>query len=304
MRSSTRGYYEVSVRRAIEHIAEHLGEATDLEELARGACLSPFHFHRIFKGMAGETPVELARRLRLERAALALASTKAPVTMIAFEAGYETHEAFTRAFRAAYADSPTGFRARGRDRTLLGAVNGVHYSPGGGAIEFVPRDTGGKNMDVTVKELPEVRLAARRFIGPYQQINQAFGELGQIAAQAGLARDGMQMVAVYYDIPQETPADRLRSDAGLTIAPGTPIPPGLHEVVLPAGRYAITTFVGPYERLADVWPRFMGEWLPASGHRLGEGVSFEVYLNDASQVEPEHLVTELVVPILAVGDKD
>jgi AraC family transcriptional regulator len=60
--------------------------------------------------MVGETPVELLRRLRLERAAWQLGHTDRAVTEIAFDAGYETHEAFTRAFRANYNASPSGFR--------------------------------------------------------------------------------------------------------------------------------------------------------------------------------------------------
>src|SRR6476659_10265707 len=112
MKPDTRTFYEQAVQRAIEHIVRSLDEALDLETLAEQACLSPFHFHRVFRGMVGETPLELVRRLRLERAAWRLLHSDAPVTAIAFDAGYETHEAFTRAFRASYADSPSGFRRR------------------------------------------------------------------------------------------------------------------------------------------------------------------------------------------------
>jgi len=62
--------------------------------------------HRIFRGVVGETVAEHIRRLRLERAAQRLKSGERPVTEIAFEAGYEAHEAFTRAFRARFGASP------------------------------------------------------------------------------------------------------------------------------------------------------------------------------------------------------
>ena len=70
MKPATHSFYTDAVRRVIEHVVTHLGEALALETLAEQACLSPFHFHRVFRGMVGETPLELVRRLRLERAAL------------------------------------------------------------------------------------------------------------------------------------------------------------------------------------------------------------------------------------------
>ena len=87
MKPATHSFYTDAVQRVIEHVVSHLGEALELETLAEQACLSPFHFHRVFRGMVGETPLELVRRLRLERAAWRLLHTDAPVTAIAFDAG-------------------------------------------------------------------------------------------------------------------------------------------------------------------------------------------------------------------------
>ena len=121
MKPDTRSFYARSVQAAIEHIAMHLDDALELEALARVACLSPFHFHRVFRGMVGETPLELTRRLRLERAAWRLRDKERAVTEIAFDAGYETHEAFTRAFRSSYSTSPSGFRLRKYPRIEIAA---------------------------------------------------------------------------------------------------------------------------------------------------------------------------------------
>src|SRR5205085_11626663 len=128
MKPETRSYYEQLVQRAVERVARTLDQALDLETIAREACLSPFHFHRIFRGMVGETPLELTRRLRLERAAWQLAKSDRAVTAIAFDAGYEAHEAFTRAFRTAYATSPSGFRERRYPRIELAATCGIHFT--------------------------------------------------------------------------------------------------------------------------------------------------------------------------------
>ncbi len=91
MKPDTRSFYEVAVRKVAEVVAADLDRALDLDELARTAAMSPFHFHRVFRGMIGETPLSLQRRLRLERAASALLETDEPVTTVAFSAGYETH---------------------------------------------------------------------------------------------------------------------------------------------------------------------------------------------------------------------
>lgn len=154
-------------------------------------------------------------------------------------------------------------------------------------------------MDVEIKQLPDMRVAAVRHVGPYNTISEAFDRLGQIAGPAGLIRPGAaSMVALYYDDPESTPPDALSSDAGLTVAPGVPLPAGLTEQHVPAGTFATTVFVGPYEQLGDAWARFMGEWIPAAGHRIRDDApSYEVYLNDPMSTPKEQLRTEIRVPV-------
>lgn len=298
MKEDTRSFYTEAIRRVIEHIASSLDAALDLDTLAETARLSPFHFHRVFRGMVGETPIEFGRRLRLERAAWQLTSTTRAVTEIAFEAGYETHEAFTRAFRAAYSTSPTGFRQLGTSRYELAAASGVHFDSRGTSPLFVPRDTGGRSMQVEIAEHPGLRVGTVRHVGPYNRINEAFERLGALAGRAGLwAQPQPVVLALYHDDPEGTAPEALRSDAAISVPLERPMPEGLVEQHIPAGTYASTLHVGPYERLGDAWARFMGEWLPASGRRLGDGPSFEVYLNMPGEVPPEELRTLLYVSL-------
>jgi AraC family transcriptional regulator len=81
------------------YIQDHLGDALELDQLASVAAFSSIHFHRIFRGMVGEALKEYVRRLRLERAARNLERLDEPITQIAREAGFETHESFTRVLR-------------------------------------------------------------------------------------------------------------------------------------------------------------------------------------------------------------
>jgi AraC family transcriptional regulator len=304
VKKATQAFYEVAVDKAVARIRASLDEALDLTELSRLAALSPFHFHRLFRGMVGETPLELHRRLRLERAASALRDTEQGVTAIALDAGYETHEAFTRTFRAAYGEPPSAFRLAARARTAacerplsvaLAARSGIHIDS---QAPFHPSPQGETDMDVRIEQRAALRLACVRHRGPYPRISEAFARLGALAGPRGLiGPHNIQMIAVYHDDPEIVPAHELRSDAALAVPEGVELPAGLTELRLPAGRYACTVHVGAYEKLGDTWTRLMGAWLPASGERVGEGVSYERYINDPSTAAPQDLRTELCVPL-------
>lgn len=302
MKDATRSSYVAAIHRAVRRVVDGLDDAVDLGALAREAALSPLHFHRIFRGFVGETAVELHRRLRLERAAWRLGTADDPVTRVAFDAGYETHESFTRAFRDAYGCPPSEFRARPasrRPRPELAAPNGVHFAPSRQEITIQLTEEA-LFMDVHIETLAERRVAAVAHRGPYNTIGAAFERLDALARAAGLAdRPDCTLVALYHDDPDATPAAELRSEAGLVVPEGVALPAGLHETRIAAGRYARTTHVGPYSGLGDVWARFMGQWLPRSGRRLGAGVSYEHYLNTPMTAPPGELRTDVYIPLEA-----
>jgi AraC family transcriptional regulator len=298
MKPDTRSFYLEAVQRVVSQLSSRLDESADLHALAALAGLSPFHFHRVFRGMVGETPLELLRRLRLERAACALRDTTVPVTSVAFDAGYETHESFTRAFRAGFGASPSEFRRQRTLRAVLSAPSGLHYRSGRVDPQFTPSDTGGHTMHVDIERLPDLRLAAVAHVGPYPEIGKAFERLGQVAGAAGLFNNpSAMMIAVYHDDPDATPPSELRSSAALTVPDGVPLPAGLDEVRIAGGPYARHTHIGPYDALNAVWPRFLGEGLPASGHVLKDGPSLEIYRSDMRTTPKEQLRTDLLVPV-------
>ena len=298
MKPDTRTFYLNAVQRVIARVVTQLDESADLDALAQLAGLSPFHFHRIFRGMVGETPLELLRRLRMERAAMLLLETETPVTRIAFDAGYETHEAFTRAFRASYGAAPSVFRRTSHARRILAAPSGIHIAGDGTASAFTPMDTGGRTMQVDIEHLPDLRLATVTHVGPYNQIGKAFEKLGMIAGPRGLfAIPGALMIGAYHSDPDAVPLEELRSAAGISIAADTPMPPGLEEMHLTGGSYARCTHIGPFDLLGDAWQRFMGEALPASGHVVTDGPALEIYRSDMRSTPMVELRTDLLVPV-------
>jgi AraC family transcriptional regulator len=306
MKPATQNHYRELVLQAVTHICATLDEALDSAALGQRARLAPLHFHRIFRGLVGETPLEMHRRLRLERSAWALLQTEQPITRLAFEAGYETHESFTRAFAAAFGASPTEFRTRTRQSptswgaataSALAAVSGVHFTPGASDTPIaIQREE--PSMNVSVQHTPEKRVVAAAHRGPYNTISTTFARLDECLKRGRIAREAcLEMVALYYDDPDTVPAAELSADAGVVVREGTAVPAGLHLVTIPAGVYACTVYQGPYDRLADAWARFMGGWLVSSGHTLGDGPSYERYLNTPMNAAPHELKTELFLPL-------
>lgn len=152
-------------------------------------------------------------------------------------------------------------------------------------------------MQVEIRQQPRLRVAAVRHVGPYGRIAEAFERLHVLAGSALRADPAPALVAVYHDDPRATPAEALRSDAGLLLPAGAALPPGLAERWLPAGRHACATAVGPYDQLGQRWAWLMGEWLPRSGERFAGGATWERYLSTPATAAREQLVTELWVPL-------
>lgn len=117
--------------RFVDLLATHLDDHDARgEDLAARAYLSRFHFDRIVGAVCGETPARFRRRVLLERAAYRLVTSDSPVLEIAVEAGYSSHEAFTRAFQRAYGAPPSVWRGA-PCRFQLPTPNGVHFHPPG-----------------------------------------------------------------------------------------------------------------------------------------------------------------------------
>lgn len=110
-----------SVRRARQHILGHLTEPLTLEEVARQAGVSPFHFCKIFKRATGLTFTEFVNRARVEQAKRLLLKPQARITEIAYDVGFQSLSQFNRSFRRVTDESPTEYRAHVRNPALVAA---------------------------------------------------------------------------------------------------------------------------------------------------------------------------------------
>lgn len=283
MRAGTAESYQERVLRALVYLQNRLDDPVDLDQLASVACFSPYHFHRIFRGVTGEPLMEHIRRLRLERAAQRLKSTNRAVTDIAFEAGYETHEAFTRAFRSMFGDSPSGFReSRGA------APN---------AAPAIVKAANGDSIAVRVERTPAMRVAFVRHIGAFADVGSAWSTLIAWAGMRGLFGPHTRALGIIHDDPDITTPEKLRYDAAVTmareIAPEGSV--GVQEI--PAGEYAVAQHRGPYDRISATYARMCGEWLASSGRELASAPALEFYLNTPQTTKPEDLLTDAYLPL-------
>lgn len=112
MAQGSNGYSD-RVQRVVDYLLGHLDEALDLETLARVACLSPYHFHRIYRGLLGETVNETVRRLRLQRAALDLLDRELSIERTARRAGYSSQRHLHERFVTSMASRPPAIPAPG-----------------------------------------------------------------------------------------------------------------------------------------------------------------------------------------------
>lgn len=133
------------LRDLVDLVLENLDQGLDGRSLADQAYLSRFHFDRLLTSGLGESPASFRRRLLLERSAWQLLRG-AGVTEAGLDAGYGSTEAFSRAFRRAFGESPSQF-ARARGDFRLEAPNGIHFHPPAGL--HVPGDRRRTTMDLT-----------------------------------------------------------------------------------------------------------------------------------------------------------
>ncbi|HEY7575420.1 MAG TPA: AraC family transcriptional regulator [Thermoanaerobaculia bacterium] len=298
MKQQTFEDYRKRVLAVLVHVQRELDADLSLEELASVASFSPFHFHRIFRGLVGESVKEHVRRLRLERAAHRLRHTRQTVSEIALDAGFQSPESFTRAFQKMFRRAPRDFRAR-RLSTFASSASTVHYAPDGTLVDFRSPSRRPPRLAVRFERMPEKRVAFARHLGPYENADEAVGRLLGWAHRRGLSEQDAPLFGIAYDDPEVTPPDKLRYDAALEV-PDTIGPEGNIGIqILPRRTYAVTLHRGPYETMGETYARFCGEWLPMSGHDVLAAPALEFYLNSPHETRPQELRTEIYLPVAA-----
>src|SRR6476661_3904191 len=146
--------YQDRMRRVLDHIDRHLDSDLDLETLRSVAAFSKFHFHRQFTATFGLSVHRYVQLARMKRASYRLAYRDDPsVTDIAMDAGYDAPDAFTRAFRQRFGQSPSSFRKCPDWEPWLAA-----FGPLDNARSKLMQRTFNTD-DVTIRDVPPTRVA-------------------------------------------------------------------------------------------------------------------------------------------------
>jgi AraC family transcriptional regulator len=296
MKTITLETYAKRIERVLHYMVDHLDDVDqnplDIHRLAEEAFLSPYHFHRVYVAMMGETVADTLRRHRLHRAAIKLTASATPIALLASEAGYGSVQAFTRAFREAYGIPPAQYRLHGKLSAALQSIS----------IEFKSKEHPMFNLaDVHIQNLPAIRIATLQHKGDYQTIGSTFERLMVWAAGQGLVKAGTRTFGIYYDDPKSKPADELRSDACVEIPSSYQHDASSHAEIRTSKtsdrRCAVFVFTGPYSELENPYRWLYDTWLPQSGEEPRNEAPFEEYLNDARNTPPAELKTAICIPL-------
>ena len=297
---------------AIEYAARGLDQNVTLKKLDAVMDRSLFHAHRTLRSALGETPKQFTLRLRLDRAAGALVGSRSSILDIALECGFESHEAFCRAFRKRFRISPSAYR-----RQLRGALPQAHASfvqKIGPCIGLYHIDQRRKHLEsnresmeyaITKQERSEQPILVIRRTVPRTEIAATIGaELPKVflhAQQRGISITGYPITRYL-----ETSVGRVTLETGMRVsAHKGEWAAGSHEgdilaEKLPGGPLAVTVHSGPYDQLQAAYAA-LEEWIVAAGFRP-EGPPWEAYLNDpADHPDPKDWKTEVCWPIAPVS---
>lgn len=305
--AALRAEYRSRINRVIDHIDKHIGESLRLEDLARVANFSAFHFHRIFGALVGETLNGWIQRRRAEKAAACLlAYPDMPITSIALDCGYSGSDAFARAFREHFGLSATEWRGepglewrknRQTDRKT-GQAPSLDCGYDDGEIHAARRQFMDKTKyTVEVKPMPPLTVAYVRHIGPFQGVAQAFQKLMQWAGPRGLIRfPQTQMLAIYHDSPHITETDKLRSDACITVPPDTKVEGEIGKTDIPGGLCAVAHAEIDQTEFGQAWDALM-DWMAGSGYQPDDRPCYEIYLNDPKSHPEGKFIIEICQPV-------
>jgi len=313
--------YTSRINRVIDYIENHLGDELNLHTLAGVANFSPYHFHRIFHAMTGESLSRFIQRLRIEKAAsLLCANTDITITRIALDCGFSSSAAFSRAFRDYFNMPPSEWRAsreceeksnisktdsnirQHKSNTWKANPCETVYDDSNNTTSYTRRNRNMRFKNVAVKNLPDMHVAYVRHTGPYMGDGELFNDLfTRLFTWAG-ARDLLrfpetQVMSVYHDNPEITDEDNLRTSICITVPKDTQVNGEIGKMTIPGGRYAMARFELDVDQYAEAWDQVFKEWLPASGYQPDDRPAFELCHNDPKDhPEGKHIV-DICIPV-------
>jgi AraC family transcriptional regulator len=270
-------HYRQAVLRSLDVIEHGLKRPLALPALARHAGFSLWHFHRIFAEHTGDSLGSYLRKRRLTAAADELARTDRNILDIALDYQFESHEAFTRAFKAAFDATPREFRRTGQ---LAWLRTRPELTPA--RLHALPLQT---TMKPRIVELPALHLLGlcARFVPPMSPkadnldvVPKLYARFCPMISTLPPPQDKYVYGAARYpsDSAKGNPDER-EYLASINVAAGTKARPPLQLWRIPAGTYACFTHRGPVANLGETINYAFGTWLPRSKFVHADGPNLD-----------------------------
>jgi AraC family transcriptional regulator len=252
------------MQKALWYVESHLRDPMTLEDVASHSAASPYYLTRAFTAGTGHSLMRYVRARRLSEAARVLAQGAPDILTVALDAGYGSHEAFTRAFRDRFGLTPEQLRGN-RQLANVSLMEPI-------TMDSTPMPNLQPPRFATTKPLLLAGISARYNCEAVAGIPaqwQRLNELGGIPGQVGKTAYG-----VSHNFDTEGQFDYL---CGVEVADFADLPEGLTTLRVPARRYAVfhqREHVATIRRtFASIWSK----WLPESGHEVADAPNFERY---------------------------
>lgn len=287
MKDDTQRAYAQRMNRVLDFISAHLDAELNLDQLCRVAAFSKFHFHRQFSEYTGISVARMVRLMRLKRAAYQLAFNKPyRIIDIALDAGFASPEAFSRAFKAVYAQSPSEFR------------NAPSWERCSEANPPLPQRNA-ETMQVEIIDFPTTQIAVLEHLGPPALLNASVSKFIEWRKTSGLSPVATsQTYGISLADPRECEPEQYRFDiCGSVAAPVPPNPQGVVNKVIPGGRCAVVEHKGSTDAIGDTLRWIYSEWLPSSGEELRDYPFYFHYVKRMPAVAEHEQLTRVLLPL-------
>jgi AraC family transcriptional regulator len=278
--------YEQALLSTLVHIQTNLNDDLSLKTLAERVSFSPYHFHRVFREFIGEPVKEYVRRLRIEKAAYRLKISEETILRIAMEAGFKTHESFTRAFEKTFGITPRAYRSdslrasRERKRQLQPRYLTEYQQKNESGL----LSNGSTAKQVRLEKTRSIILAFVRYIGPYDKVlgkdsplSSLWDELFQWGNANKLINSDSLLIGIPQDNPTITPLEKQRFDICVQI-PEFRNPSGhIGCQTISAGLFAVGRHYGSFDNLADTYGHIYDSMIMSGNYLMRGATPFEVY---------------------------
>jgi len=287
--------YRARMQRALDHIDRHLDGDLDLETVSSIAAFSKFHFHRQFTATFGLSVHRYVQLARMKRASHQLASREPKrVAEVALDAGYDAPDAFARAFRRRFGQSPSSFRKSpdwGAWLKTLGPFDNARNK----LVQIIFDD-----LDVTVRDMPPISVAMIEHRGDRATIPTTRERFLAWSKAHGLSPETGRASFMVFRSERE-PANPADYSMDLCVGTDQPIEAneeGVKASVIPGGRYAVLRYPGNTNNLEPAALYLYRDWLPASGEEAGNFPLFcKRWLSPIPEVSAHEVVAELFLPL-------